>query len=164
MTPQSKNTRRKLDPEAFANKLRNNPTQAETIFLNALLHAMRDFILEPICQYPVGPYMADFKVKNLLIEIDGEYHKNQQAYDSRRESFLKHHGYRIIRFDNAEILKDATKCAAQVIAITAPHQLKHDGEVPVTICPPSQSFYRKDKKTHKFRENLWGIGFSGRRS
>ena len=161
MTPQPKN---KLNAEAFANKLRHNPTKAEVAFHNALLYEMRNFILQPVFQYPIGPYMADFKVKNLLVEIDGEYHKNQQAYDSRRETFLKHHGYRIIRFDNAEVLKDAAKCAAYVVKITEPHQHKHTGEVPITICPPSQSFYRKTKITHRFREGLWGIAFGGRKS
>ena len=52
-------------------------------------------------------FIADFYIpsKNLIIELDGEYHDNakQQEKDIWRTKVLKSLGYRVIRFKNKQI-------------------------------------------------------------
>jgi len=58
-------------------------------------------------QYPVGNYIVDFvcRSKNLIIEIDGGQHNEQQSikYDDMRTNYLKTRGFNVIRFWNNEI-------------------------------------------------------------
>ena len=54
-------------------------------------------------------FIADFYIpsKNLIIELDGEYHDNakQQEKDIWRTKILKSLGYRVIRFKNKQIIE-----------------------------------------------------------
>ena len=58
-------------------------------------------------QYPVGNYIVDFvcRSKNLIIEIDGGQHNEQQSikYDDMRTNYLKTRGFNVIRFWNNKI-------------------------------------------------------------
>jgi len=56
-------------------------------------------------QVPIGPYFADFACleAGLVIEVDGEHHGEQPAYDRRRDRSLSEMGYRVLRFWVAEI-------------------------------------------------------------
>ncbi len=61
-------------------------------------------------QYSVGSYVLDFycpKVR-LAIELDGGQHNEAeaQAYDRRREMFLKSKNISVIRFWNNDVLKN----------------------------------------------------------
>ena len=40
---------------------------------------------------------------NLVIEIDGEQHKNSVEYDNERTEFMNSLGLKVIRFNNKEI-------------------------------------------------------------
>jgi very-short-patch-repair endonuclease len=40
----------------------------------------------------------------LVIEIDGDVHAEQAERDVARSEWLASHGYRVIRFDNADVL------------------------------------------------------------
>jgi very-short-patch-repair endonuclease len=59
-------------------------------------------------QWPVGPYVADFccREARLIVEIDGWTHGEpaEIAHDARRSAFLAAEGYRILRFQNAEVM------------------------------------------------------------
>jgi len=60
-------------------------------------------------QHPIGRFITDFycaKAK-LVIEIDGDTHAelDQAEYDKARTAWLKAQGYRVIRFQNAEVHK-----------------------------------------------------------
>jgi very-short-patch-repair endonuclease len=59
-------------------------------------------------QVPVGPYIADFLCRELLIiiEADGGQHGGQEAYDARRTDWLEGQGYQVLRFWNHDILTD----------------------------------------------------------
>lgn len=51
-------------------------------------------------QYPVGPYWADFMVKEILdVEIDGPIHHvpGQKQKDQRRNSYFQRMGYKVLR-------------------------------------------------------------------
>lgn len=56
-------------------------------------------------QVPVGPFIVDFLCaeKRLVIEIDGDSHDTQIAYDKRREAYLHAAGYRVLRLTNEQV-------------------------------------------------------------
>ena len=88
-----------------ARLLRKNQTLAEA----ALWQRLRN---RELCghkfrrQVPVGPYVVDFlcKVARVIVEVDGGQHAKQVDYDSARETYLRSHGYHVVRFWNNEVL------------------------------------------------------------
>ncbi len=56
-------------------------------------------------QHPIGNFIVDFYCAEarLIIEVDGDIHAFQEMYDANRTDWLENHGYRVIRFTNAEI-------------------------------------------------------------
>ena len=67
-------------------------------------------------QVPIGPYIVDFACfqRRLVIEIDGGQHHGD-ARDEARDAWLEEQGYRVLRFWNHEVLKNA-EGVLQVIA------------------------------------------------
>ncbi|KQM36123.1 endonuclease domain-containing protein [Sphingomonas sp. Leaf10] len=59
-------------------------------------------------QVPVGPYFVDFlSVRaGLVVEVDGGQHDDDAAYDARRTAVLNHHGFRVERFWNDDVLSN----------------------------------------------------------
>jgi very-short-patch-repair endonuclease len=59
-------------------------------------------------QTPIGPYIVDFvcHAANLIIEIDGGQHfePEQMQRDARRDAFLASKGYRVLRFNNYDVM------------------------------------------------------------
>lgn len=57
-------------------------------------------------QVVIGPYIADFaaRSRHLVIELDGDTHAGNEAYDTTRTAWLESKGYRVIRFANAEVI------------------------------------------------------------
>jgi very-short-patch-repair endonuclease len=59
-------------------------------------------------QVPIGSYIVDFacREQRLVVEADGATHSTDEEldHDKRRTEFLKSEGYRVIRFQNDEIL------------------------------------------------------------
>ena len=51
-------------------------------------------------QHPIGAYVADFVCLSpkWVIELDGSQHEEQQAYDVKRDAFLKSQGFKVLRF------------------------------------------------------------------
>jgi very-short-patch-repair endonuclease len=51
-------------------------------------------------QVPIGPYFADFACleAKLVVEVDGDHHGDQLAYDARRDRWLGEKGFRVLRF------------------------------------------------------------------
>ncbi len=68
-------------------------------------------------QVPIGPYFADFACRKakLVVEIDGSQHADSQ-YDRRRDEFMRAHGYSILRFWNADVLKHRTAVCETILA------------------------------------------------
>ena len=58
-------------------------------------------------QVPIGTYIVDFMCleRKLIIEIDGWTHSTEAeiSNDKRRTIYLESQGYKVIRFQNAEI-------------------------------------------------------------
>jgi very-short-patch-repair endonuclease len=58
-------------------------------------------------QESIGPFIADFvcREKFLVVEIDGATHgeDHEVAYDRQRTRFMEEHGFRVLRFHNADV-------------------------------------------------------------
>jgi very-short-patch-repair endonuclease len=59
-------------------------------------------------QHPLGEYIVDFYCPSVrvVIEIDGDTHAQQEAYDRERTDWLKKNGYRVIRFANGDVIRN----------------------------------------------------------
>jgi very-short-patch-repair endonuclease len=59
-------------------------------------------------QQPVGPYICDFVCleNKLVIELDGGQHSWTTQHDVERDAWLRERGYKVLRFWNAEVLKN----------------------------------------------------------
>ncbi len=90
-----------------ARVLRQDLTKAERI----VWYGLRAHRLEGAGfrrQTPIGPYIADFlsHTAKLVIEIDGGQHFNDahEARDKRRDAFFTAKGFRVLRFNNHDVM------------------------------------------------------------
>jgi very-short-patch-repair endonuclease len=58
-------------------------------------------------QVPVGRYVADFLSYShrLIVEVDGGQHADS-ASDTRRDAWIRAQGFRVVRFWNADVLRN----------------------------------------------------------
>ncbi|GAO55586.1 endonuclease domain-containing protein [Novosphingobium sp. UBA1939] len=68
-------------------------------------------------QVVLAPYIADFAARSerLVIEIDGETHGSDIAYDARRTADLEARGYRVLRFTNADVMTNPEGVARTIL-------------------------------------------------
>lgn len=90
-------------------RLRHNPTPAEKLFWSKV--AGRQFEnLKFRKQHGIGHYIVDFycPAKKLIVEIDGDTHAqgSQQALDWKRTKYLAGLGYKVIRYQNREVMNN----------------------------------------------------------
>jgi len=77
----------------------------------ALWNCLRNRTLQRwkfIRQHPIGPYFADFVCRRakLIVELDGQAHDLNSAYDERRDEFLRAAGYRVVRILSVDMLRN----------------------------------------------------------
>lgn len=85
--------------------LRNEPTEAERYLWSRLKQSqMCDCKFRR--QQPLGKYIVDFVCfeKNLVIEIDGGQHTDNETYDHARDDWLGSQGFTVLRFWNNDVL------------------------------------------------------------
>jgi cyclase len=92
----------------FAKKMRENPTEAESVLWLYLSNKQQGFRFKR--QHPIKYFIADFychKAK-LVIEIDGDYHQlpEQYEYDKNRDWELGELGLKVLRFTNEQVFFD----------------------------------------------------------
>jgi very-short-patch-repair endonuclease len=90
-----------------ARSLRVNSTDTERIIWSALRgHRMNGATFRR--QTPIGPYIVDFvcHAAKLVIEIDGGQHfeSRQEQRDTRRDAYLANKGFRVLRFNNHDVM------------------------------------------------------------
>lgn len=70
-------------------------------------------------QHSFGTYIADFycREKNLIIEIDGSQHMEQEGYDSERTRFFESRGLRVLRFWNSEVNTNLDGVVAKILGL-----------------------------------------------
>jgi adenine-specific DNA-methyltransferase len=70
-------------------------------------------------QHPIGPHFADFACVDaaLVVEIDGGQHfaPDGQLADARRTATLEAHGFRVLRFDNRQVLTEIDGVLARIL-------------------------------------------------
>ena len=56
-------------------------------------------------QRPIGRYIVDFYCPEagLIVEVDGDVHREREEYDRDRDAFLFAGGYALLRFTNDEV-------------------------------------------------------------
>ena len=61
-------------------------------------------------QVPLGPYFADFAshAAKLVVEVDGDTHTGEpaEAYDDRRDWFIRSQGFDIVRVTNRDVMNN----------------------------------------------------------
>jgi adenine-specific DNA-methyltransferase len=72
-------------------------------------------------QYPVGTFIVDFICveKNIVIEVDGGQHAENEEQDLQRSAYLNKMGYRVLRFWNNEVLQETEAVLTAIFAILA---------------------------------------------
>ena len=105
-----------------ARSLRRALTDAERIIWNAVrAHRLNGASFRR--QTPIGPYIVDFLCHEagLVVEIDGGQHfaASNQKRDARREGFLRSKGYRIIRFNNYDVITNRNGVIESIAAALA---------------------------------------------
>ena len=95
------------DLKERARQLRLHPTDAEdrvwSLLRNRQLNGHKFHR-----QYIIGFYIVDFvcREKNLVLELDGEHHKENIGYDEERTRFLNSQDYKVLRFWNYEVFNN----------------------------------------------------------
>lgn len=97
----------------YARENRKNPTKAEAELKRKLLKWKIRFRSQRQFDY----FIVDFLIpdRRLVIEVDGEYHDNNQNYDGRRERYLRTLGLNIVRITNQEVLTTDCEGLKQII-------------------------------------------------
>ena len=70
-------------------------------------------------QVPLEPYVVDFAClpRRLIVEIDGEAHKQYADADRERDAALQAMGFRVLRFWNADITRDLEGVMETILAV-----------------------------------------------
>ena len=93
----------------MARELRANATEAERK-LWAMFRAKQVAGLRFRRQQPIGPYIVDFycSTAKLVVELDGSQHGDERniEYDIARSNWPEAHGYKVLRFSNADFLRE----------------------------------------------------------
>jgi len=87
--------------------LRRDSTDAERLIWAALrAHRLEGASFRR--QTPIGPYIADFVCHDarLVVELDGGQHFEEEHLrrDARRDAFLASRGFRVLRFNNHDVM------------------------------------------------------------
>lgn len=97
------------DLKSNSRQLRKNQTDCEALLWYRLRRKCL-FGIQFYRQRPIGNYIVDFyapQVK-LVVELDGSQHfeESQIAYDTRRDEYLAQQGLTVLRFNNAQMLRE----------------------------------------------------------
>jgi len=97
--------------------MRANPTEAEKR-LWSLLRDRRLAKFKFKRQQIIDWYIVDFVclAERLIIEADGSQHADSKD-DERRSAYLRHRGFRILRFWNNQILGETEAVATAILAV-----------------------------------------------
>ena len=109
-------SRRSPEKIARARELRQGDNQAEATLWNEL-KAKRLGGYKFVRQMPIGSYFADFSCRSakLVVELDGSQHA-ENSYDRRRDEFMRNEGFSVLRFWNADILKNPRSVCETILA------------------------------------------------
>jgi len=87
-----------------AQELRKRSTPAERhLWAQLRAHRLNGYYFRR--QYPIGRYVVDFICRRhgVIVEVDGEYHRQQVGADIERMRHLEALGHTVVRFRNEEV-------------------------------------------------------------
>jgi very-short-patch-repair endonuclease len=157
-----------------AKRLRSVQTDAEQR-LWYHLRAHRFLGLKFRRQKPIGSYIVDFicHEKSLVIELDGGQHSEQSRYDDERDEWLRHKGYRVLRFWNNEVMQEFDAVLERIrLAALSPAPLPQAGEgnppSPLTPLPqagegnePKRDGEEEARETGMSKQSISPLPFTG---
>ena len=99
---------------------RKNPTEAEDAFWQAVRNSKLGHKFRR--QHAISRFIVDFVCieKKLVIEIDGEIHATQKLQDEERTKILNDEGFKVIRFNNDDILNNLSEVVNKIKAALHP--------------------------------------------
>jgi very-short-patch-repair endonuclease len=67
----------------------------------------------------LGPFITDFFCADarLIVEVDGDTHAEQSAYDERRTTWLAKEGFRVVRVTNADVMQNLDGVLEQIASV-----------------------------------------------
>ena len=104
--------------KAVAKQLRHDQTEAEAMLWQALrrnqlegLHFRRQQIIDG--------FVVDFycRAALLVVEVDGDIHLTQQAYDKERDEALRRRGLAVLRVKNEDVIGNLSGVLQRIMAI-----------------------------------------------
>ena len=119
-------------PEVYrARKLRREMSPPEVLLWGVLRGRKQGFKVRR--QHPIGPYIADFFIResSLVIEVDGNAHDygDRPARDASRDRFIKERGYRVLSVLAAEVMRDLD-AVIRMISCQVANPLHHPSDGP----------------------------------
>lgn len=116
----------------YARENRKNPTKAEDKLWQALRNKSTGHKFRR--QHAIGKYIVDLVCieKKLVIEIDGPIHNLQKREDQEREQILNDDGFRVIRFNNEDVLNNLNEVLVKIkseLSTPSPLERGTGGEV-----------------------------------
>jgi very-short-patch-repair endonuclease len=105
-------------PRDTARSLRANATEAEQKLWSRLRTKQLDGF-QFRRQYSIGPFFVDFICleADLIIEVDGSQHAEQEQRDERRSAFLRAYGCQVLRFWNFEVMSDVDSVVERIAEV-----------------------------------------------
>jgi very-short-patch-repair endonuclease len=87
---------------------RKNPTPAEQKIWHDILRSRQFAAFKFLRQKPIDQFTVDFYCAKLrwVIEIDGDSHAEDPAYDVKRTQILQSYGLTVIRYSNYEVMNN----------------------------------------------------------
>ena len=76
-------------------------------------------------QVPIGNYIADFccVAHQLIVELDGGQHAEEETADTSRSRFLAEKGFRVLRFWNDQVLNGSEFVVTEILAAISRNEL-----------------------------------------
>ena len=90
-----------------ARRMRREPTKSERLLWQKLRgRQLGGYKFRR--QHPIAPYIVDFYCAQtkLIVELDGDIHTFQEAYDAERTAYLEAQGYLVMRFWNNQVFQE----------------------------------------------------------
>ena len=105
-------------PRDTARNLRANATEAEQKLWSKLRAKQLDGF-QFRRQYSIGPFFVDFICleADLIIEVDGSQHAEQEQRDESRSAFLRAYGGRVLRFWNFDVMSDVDSVVQRIAEV-----------------------------------------------
>ena len=108
--------------QSKARTLRKNMTDSE-LKLWSRIRRKQIFGLQFYRQRPIGQYIVDFycPMAGVVLEVDRAQHidKLSMQNNSRRDSYLKQQGVKVLKFDNLQVLKQLDAVVEKVCQTVA---------------------------------------------